>query len=194
MSGEEVIELIGFDRTIHINSKSKLESEYIVPDKIRNFSIDSVYFNIDESGNKFPAVFLKKVQSFDEKTLHEIADIHKKIWNYKKVLFLYVYSDTEIRIYNCFEKPFIKTKEDFDFEKAIHQFLSKAKMLKNESTEKAYSMETIREKHKNAYMPRTNEDDERLELLYCEKPLWWNLVLFLVEMLERFNQGSINYN
>lgn len=51
----------------------------------------------------------------------------------------------------------------------MHQFLSKAKMLKNESTEKAYSMETIREKHKNAYMPRTNEDDEGLELLYCEK-------------------------
>lgn len=85
-------------------------------------------------------------------------------------------------------------EEDFkDFEKAIHQFLSKAKMLKNESTEKAYSMETIREKHKNAYMPRTDEDDERLELLYCEKPLWRNLVLFLIEMLERFNQGSINY-
>jgi|SRR5690554_1780569 len=63
-------------------------------------------------------------------------------------------------------------EEDFeDFEKAIHQLISKAKKLKNienEHTEKAYSIERIREKHKQAYMPWTEEDDERLELLYCE--------------------------
>lgn len=121
MTGQEVIELIGLDRAKSVNSKGKnlLESESIVFDQVGEFGIDSIYFNTDENGNSFPAVFLKKVKTFDVKTLEAIADTHKKIWNYKKVLFLYVYSDTEIRIYNCSEKPLIKTLENFDYEKEL---------------------------------------------------------------------------
>ncbi|MCZ2357680.1 MAG: SAM-dependent methyltransferase [Bacteroidia bacterium] len=128
MTGKEVIELIGLDRAKSLNSKGKklLESESFVFNQVREFGVDSVYFNTDESGNSFPAVFLKKVKSFDEKNLQEIADIHKKVWNYKKVLFLYVYSDTEIRIYNCSEKPLIKTKENFDYEKELQNVEIKA--------------------------------------------------------------------
>jgi type I restriction-modification system DNA methylase subunit len=128
MTGQEVIELIGLDRAKSVNSKGKklLESESFVFDQVREFGVDSVYFNTDESGNSFPALFLKKVKSFDEKDLQEIAEIHKKIWNYKKVLFLYVYSDTEIRIYNCSEKPLIKTKENFDYEKELQNVEIKA--------------------------------------------------------------------
>lgn len=121
MTGQEVIELIGFNRAKTLNSKGKklLESESIVYDQIRDFGVDSIYFNTDEKGNSFPAVFLKKVNSFDRRTLEDIADTHKKIWNYKKVLFLYVYSDTEIRIYNCSEKPLIKTQENFDYQREL---------------------------------------------------------------------------
>ena len=34
-------------------------------------------------------------------------------------MFLYVYSETEIRIYNCSEKPLIKTKENLDFDREL---------------------------------------------------------------------------
>lgn len=121
MTGKEVIELIGFERAKPLKSKSNklLDSESIVFDQIREFGVDEVYFNTDDNGNSFPAVFLKKVISFDVSTLQVIADVHRKIWNYKKVLFLYVYSDTEIRIYNCSEKPLVKTKENFDYEKEL---------------------------------------------------------------------------
>ncbi len=121
MTGQEVIELIGLDRAKSVNSKGKklLESESIVFDQVREFGVDSIYFNTDENGNSFPAVFLKKVKTFDVETLQAIADTHRKIWNYKKVLFLYVYSDTEIRIYNCSEKPLIKTQENFDYQKEL---------------------------------------------------------------------------
>lgn len=121
MTGQEVIELIGLDRAKSVNSKGKLslESEAIVFDQVSEFGVDSIYFNTDENGNSFPAVFLKNVTSFDLKTLEKIADTHRKIWNYKKVLFLYVYSETEIRIYNCSEKPLIKTLENFDYQKEL---------------------------------------------------------------------------
>lgn len=53
-----------------------------------------------------PALFLKEVDTFDFKTLKQIAEIQKACWNFQKVLFLYVYTKTEVRIYNCSEKPF----------------------------------------------------------------------------------------
>ena len=130
MTGREVIELIGLDRAKSVNSKGEklLESESIILNQVteQNFGVDSIYFNTDENGNSFPAVFLKKVKTFDVETLQEIADTHRKIWNYKKVLFLYVYSDTEIRIYNCSEKPLIKTQENFDYEKELQSVEIKA--------------------------------------------------------------------
>lgn len=128
MTSQEVIKLIGFDRAKSVKSKVKniLESESVVFEQTKDFDIDSIYFNIDDNGNSFPAVFLKKVNSFDQKTLQKIAGIHKKVWNYKKVLFLYVYSDTEIRIYNCSERPLIKSNEYFDFEKELQKVEIKA--------------------------------------------------------------------
>jgi len=60
-----------------------------------------VYENEDQ-----PVIFLKEVDLFDFATLKLIAEIHKICWNFQKVLFLYVYTKTEIRIYNCSEKPF----------------------------------------------------------------------------------------
>lgn len=121
MTGQEVIELIGLDRAKTVNSKGGkfLESESIVFEQVLEFGIDSIYFNTDENGNSFPAVFMKKIKTFDSETLQAIADTHRKIWNFKKVLFLYVYSDTEIRIYNCSEKPLIKTQENFDYQKEL---------------------------------------------------------------------------
>jgi type I restriction-modification system DNA methylase subunit len=121
MTAQEVISSIGFNRAKSVIAKGKkiLESESIVLEQASEFGVDSIYFNTDENGNSFPAVFLKKVITFDVETLQAIADTHKKIWNYKKVLFLYVYSETEIRIYNCSEKPLIKTQLNFDYEKEL---------------------------------------------------------------------------
>ncbi|MFA6667835.1 MAG: N-6 DNA methylase, partial [Bacilli bacterium] len=121
MIGQEIIELLGLERAKPVISKNEnlSESEAVVLNQVQNFGIDSVYFNTDENGNSFPAVFLKMVSVFNEKTLVEIAKTHQQIWNYKKVLFLYVYSKTEIRIYNCSEKPIIKTKEKLDYNREL---------------------------------------------------------------------------
>ena len=69
-----------------------------------------------------PALFLKEVESFDTDTLRLIAKIQHDCWNFQKVLFLYVFSKTELRIYNCSEKPFpysINT-ENIDFESELN--------------------------------------------------------------------------
>jgi type I restriction-modification system DNA methylase subunit len=66
------------------------------------YGVVKVYGNEDQ-----PALFLKEVDSFNFETLKQITKIQKAAWNFQKVLFLYVYNKTEIRIYNCSEKPFV---------------------------------------------------------------------------------------
>jgi len=120
-----IIEFLDLDRakSIHSDGKKLSDSEAVILNEIKekNFGVDLIYFNTDEeTNNSFPAVFLKKVTKFnDVETLKDIAEAQRKIWNYKKVLFLYVYSETEIRIYNCSEKPLIVTKDDFDYKKEL---------------------------------------------------------------------------
>lgn len=123
MSGQEIIDFIGLHKAVSTTSKSSklTESKSIVLKQAKTFGIDAVYFNTDEKDNSFPAVFLKKVNSFDTDALKEIASTHKKAWNFKKVLFLYVYSETEIRIYNCSEKPIIITKDNFDYDNELQK-------------------------------------------------------------------------
>ena len=62
---------------------------------------DKFYFSGDH-----PAVLFVDVKSFNNNDeLRRIATIQHKAWNYRKVILLFALSDTEIRIYNCYEKP-----------------------------------------------------------------------------------------
>ncbi|WP_417237502.1 HsdM family class I SAM-dependent methyltransferase [Bizionia paragorgiae] len=109
------------DKAISITSKYNQisESQLIVISQVKDFGIDEIYFSTDENQNSYPAVFIKKVQKFDDLALREVAITQKKIWNFKKVIFLYVYSETEIRIYNCAEKPLLIKSEDFDYKNEL---------------------------------------------------------------------------
>ncbi|GAF55078.1 adenine-specific methyltransferase [Psychrobacter sp. JCM 18901] len=109
---KDLIATLGFNRAVSVHSNECTESEAIILQQVKELNVDSVYFNTDENGSSFPAIFLKKVLTFDSRALIEIAETQKNIWNYKKVLFLYVFSDTEIRIYNCAGKPILKAQKN----------------------------------------------------------------------------------
>jgi len=128
MAELNILEFLDFNldraKSVNTDGESLSDSELmtITEVKEKDFGVDLVYFNEDENtGNSFPAVFLKNISNFSNpQTLKDIAETQRKIWNYKKVLFLYVYSDTEIRIYNCSEKPLIK-KQNLDYEKELQR-------------------------------------------------------------------------
>lgn len=117
----DIIENLGLDKAVSVTSESNQisESQLVVINQVRDFGIDEIYFSTDENHNSYPAVFLKKVEKFDDLALHQVAKAQKKIWNFKKVIFLYVYAETEIRIYNCAEKPLIIKSDDFDYKKEL---------------------------------------------------------------------------
>ena len=76
-----------------------------------------------------------------------------------------------------------------DFVEALKKSLTKFKELKEpkQTDGKTYSVEKIRETHQQAYLPWTAEDDNKLELLFCEG----KKVKELAEIFVR-NTGAIN--
>ncbi|MCX6582524.1 MAG: N-6 DNA methylase [Candidatus Aminicenantes bacterium] len=64
------------------------------------FGIDGIYFS-----GEFPTVYFKSITNFDKSEIDKICSIQQKIWNQRRVPFLYVSSPLELRIYNCFKKP-----------------------------------------------------------------------------------------
>ncbi|MEA3446372.1 MAG: N-6 DNA methylase [Bacteroidota bacterium] len=120
MTTSTILQQLGFERAVSVKSKARTNSQSATIDLVKEFGIDKIYF-CDDENNSYPAVFLKQVVSFDISTLKQIAIIQRKIWNYKKVLFLYVHNETEIRIYNCAEKPFSIKQEDINYEKELEK-------------------------------------------------------------------------
>lgn len=105
-----IVDLLHFDNLKTIDSISNTSFF----EEIRSLGIDKIHFS-----GKYPTVFFKKVKQFDDETFKQIATIHHKLWNYKKVMFLYVTSLTEIRIYNCTSKPIPFDKDSKDIESNI---------------------------------------------------------------------------
>ncbi len=133
MATSTILQQLGFERTVDVNSKAQTDSQAATIDLVKKFGIDKIYFCDDEI-NSYPAIFLKQVLSFDVDTLKQITKIQRKIWNYKKVLFLYVHNETEIRIYNCAEKPFAIKQEGTDFEKELRKLeIKRATLFDKES-------------------------------------------------------------
>lgn len=148
MTETDILEFLDLDRAKSVHSDRKIlsDSEVFILNEVKEkeFGVDLVYFNTDEeTNNSFPAVFLKKVTVFDVETLKHIAETQRKIWNYKKVLFLYVYSESEIRIYNCSDKPLIVAKDNFDYEKELQKLEVKSYDFKKSDKEELQQLNRL---------------------------------------------------
>lgn len=78
---------LGFDRAVGIsNTQEMSDNQLTIVNEIKGFGVDEIFFSVDEK-NSYPAVLLKKVKSFEPAVLQEIATIHKKLWNYQRILF-----------------------------------------------------------------------------------------------------------
>jgi len=76
-----------------------------------------------------------------------------------------------------------------DFVEAFKKSLTKFKELKEpkQTSDKSYSVEKVRKTHKQAYYPWTTEDDNKLELLFCQG----KKIKELAQIFER-NEGAIS--
>ena len=103
---KELIQQLGFSGAlIDIKDVATIYPDYA---DISKLGVDKVYF---ASGR--PAVLFMEVPTFDNSELKKIATVQHSAWNYQRVMLLYVYSDVELRIYNCYSLP-VRSKLDSD--------------------------------------------------------------------------------
>ena len=109
MSANFFYEKLGYGQLIKCSDIPVSNPEY---QELGKIGADKVYFSGD-----FPAILFKEISAFNADALQQISEIQHKAWNYRKVMFLFVVSDTEIRIYNCYEKPkYLRPDADFNLE------------------------------------------------------------------------------
>jgi len=98
----------GFDG--HLTKSSSVRNTHSEYSDISKLGVDDIYFTADQ-----PTIFVKYVLRFDNQTLKDIAKTQKAVWNYTKVMLLYVVAPTEVRIYNCFERPiYVSSNKNLD--------------------------------------------------------------------------------
>lgn len=98
-----ILNLLGFEgfiKNIDDNNLLNEQSIFVKQEVQGKVLIDSVYF----SGN-YASIYFKSITDFNKDSLKQICNIHKTIWNQRKVPFLYVSTPTELRAYNCFKEP-----------------------------------------------------------------------------------------
>lgn len=94
----DFIQQLGFDGfLVNANDVPKQYPDY---EDITKIGVHQIYFSEGK-----PCVLFMSVSTFDETALSAIAQVQHNAWNYHRVMLLYVTSDTEIRIYNCFDVP-----------------------------------------------------------------------------------------
>lgn len=97
MVNKFVNSILGYEHLVDCSMVAQISPEYA---ELSNIGADKIYFS-----GEFPAIFFKSIDSFNDSNLITVADIQHKAWNYRKVMFLIVTSSTEIRVYNCYQKP-----------------------------------------------------------------------------------------
>lgn len=79
--------------------------ECIALDKARKYEADAVYFRRFDNGRApVPQVYIYDF-TIRQKDKDETAELHKKLWNSGQVPLFFIFTKTEVKIFNCFKKP-----------------------------------------------------------------------------------------
>lgn len=124
MQNDNIYNQLGYTSEF-LTANSEIANLYPDYGDLVKLEADKFYF----SGNH-PAVLFVNIKSFSNNDeLRRIAAIQHKAWNYRKVILLFALSETEIRIYNCYEKPtYIKENDDINLK------LNPAELLRYDTT------------------------------------------------------------
>jgi len=81
------------------------EYEYIALEKAKKYDVDAVYFRRFDSGRaSIPQIY---IYDFTDRKENEgdIAELHKRLWNAGQVPLFFIFTRTEVKIFNCLKSP-----------------------------------------------------------------------------------------
>ena len=79
--------------------------EYISLEKAGEYGVDAVYFRRFGNGRaSIPQIYLYDFTQ-NKKNEDEIGELHRKLWNSGRVPLFFIFTKTEIKIFNCLKPP-----------------------------------------------------------------------------------------
>lgn len=87
-------------------------AEHIALDKARKYDVDAVYFRRFESNRaSIPQIYIYDFTSREENK-DEIGELHRKLWNSGQVPLFFIFTKTEVKIFNCLKSPDLEPDTD----------------------------------------------------------------------------------
>jgi type I restriction-modification system DNA methylase subunit len=86
--------------------------EYIALEKARKYEADAVYFRrFGEGRASIPQIYIYDFTR-SEKDEDEIGELHRRLWNSGQVPLFFIFTRTEVKIFNCLRKPELDDKSE----------------------------------------------------------------------------------
>ena len=93
---------------VFIDQVPRNPSEFLALEKAKKYEADAVYFRRFEGGRaSIPQIYIYNFTS-KEVDQDKIGDLHRRLWNSGQVPLFFIFTRTEIKIFNCLKSP------DFD--------------------------------------------------------------------------------
>lgn len=95
----------GSSGLVFIDGTPSSSAEHIALEKARKYGIDAVYFRRFESNRaSIPQIYIYDFTSREENK-DEIGELHRKLWNSGQVPLFFIFTKTEVKIFNCLKSP-----------------------------------------------------------------------------------------
>lgn len=105
---ETKVNILDFNED-YLTSLAKFCAENVQYMGLKEVEVDYVYAVEDR-----PIALFLRISDFSSISLLKIAHILRRLWNFREVTFLYVFSDLEIRVYNCTSPLRVRSENQID--------------------------------------------------------------------------------
>ncbi|MFC2155111.1 class I SAM-dependent DNA methyltransferase [Acidobacteriota bacterium] len=90
--------------------KTQTDYEYIALEKAKRYGVDAVYFRRFDTGRAPIAQVYIYDYTQNEPDDETLGELQRRLWNSGQVPLFFVFTKTEIKIFNCLQKPIIDIK------------------------------------------------------------------------------------
>ena len=102
----------GSSGLVFIDGTPRSSAEHIALEKAGKYKVDAVYFRRFESGRaSIPQIYIYDFTSRVENK-DEIGELHRKLWNSGQVPLFFIFTKTEVKIFNCLKSPDLEPDTD----------------------------------------------------------------------------------
>ncbi|MBN2396092.1 MAG: N-6 DNA methylase [Candidatus Atribacteria bacterium] len=97
--------------------KIKNPYERVALQAAKKYEVTAVYFRRFDNGRPpIPQIYIYDYTQEEKKDKHQIAELHRRLWNAGQVPLFFIFTKTDVKIFNCLRQPdFSKDREEIQY-------------------------------------------------------------------------------